>query len=94
MERREFVKASSLAIVSVALVPQGPFAWGSVSHQGRVGEIAYVFHGGPFRRSSDGRAHYAGVPFEEMAEDIVHYRMPEKWRERFVLGIEPAGGNR
>ncbi len=94
MERREFVKTSSLAIVSVALVPQGPLAWARESHQCRAGEIAYVFHGGPFRHSSDGRAHYAGVPFEEMADDIVHHRMPEKWRERYVLGIEPVGGNR
>lgn len=94
MERREFVKTGSLIVASVALVPRGLRGWDSAADPGRHGEIAYVFHGGPFRHSSDGRSHYAGVPFEDMVEDIVHHRMPEKWRERLVLGIEPAGGDR
>ena len=95
MDRREFIKVSSLT--AAAAVTAGSLLT-TTEPSTTAGCLAaepepfLALQGGPFRKSCDGLACYNNVSFEEMTEDIIHFRMPAEWRERFVLGISDLGG--
>jgi len=44
-------------------------------------------HGSPYLKTCDGFTDYNRIAFAETERDIIHFRMPAKWTDRFVLGI-------
>lgn len=90
MKRRKFLKLTSLT-AAVAVMPQPLLIAAKNSKSTEAVEVSdepfLALQGSPFRSSCDGLAMYNDSSFNEMAEDMIHYRMPVKWQERFVLGI-------
>jgi hypothetical protein len=91
MKRRKFLKLTSLT-AAVAVMPQPLLIAAKNSESTEAVEVSdepfLALQGSPFRSSCDGLPVYNDVSFDEMVEDIIHYRMPVKWQERFVLGID------
>lgn len=91
MERRKFLKLTSLT-AAVAVMPQPLLMAAKNSARTAAAEIKHEpflpLQGSPFRSSCDGLVVYNDISFNEMVEDMIHYRMPVKWQERFVLGID------
>lgn len=100
MQRREFLQAgllsaaSALACCFPMFLPVTGIGAQTPPVPPLRAEPFLALCGGPFRKSCDGLADYSVAPFESVARDILHHRLPAKWREELVLGLPPSARRR
>ena len=94
MKRRVFIKLGLLVTTTAALAAPLSAAARSWSRRPprQPGDSTFLLplQGSPYRLADQLSATYEELSFEDMAEEIVHHAMPEKWRHQIVLGISDA----
>jgi hypothetical protein len=94
MDRRAFLKSSLHLVAALgAVLPalpgiSAPRDAARAPSTARSAAPDFVELGSPYRKSCDA-ASAAGIRRDPtlFREDWIHHRMPDAWRDRFVLGI-------
>ena len=88
MKRRTFIKFTSL-ISAAAFLPKSTLMGKQIKIPVDTPVPFLPIQGSPYRKNCDSLDTYNDVSFKTMMADIIHYRMPEKYRDSLILGIRP-----